>query len=159
MRSCTPSWCSSEKPKCTRPAHLWEAHVTAARCTGSAAERCCALLIPSGLLGEMKMDRSWCETCCETWQFSSSPERLWCVSNVLTLPKLAASASVTVVHDSRWNIAKSHLVFWELHVECARCCSVYSGYWRFLLCPWVSCKEKSSPAKSLGEKYLWMKMF
>lgn len=159
IRSCTPSWCSSGMPRCTRPARLWDAHVTAARCTESAAERCCACSHP--IWGRwVKMDKSWCET----WLFSSSHLRgsgVWALfwHHQYRILYLAGSASVTVVHDSRW----CKISFDVLETACGPRQIVFSVFrvLKVFAVPLsiLTCKEKSPPGKSLGEKYWWMKMF
>lgn len=94
-----------------------------------------------------------------------TPERLWCVSNVLTsLTQHTTTCCFCFSHCCMWFWVKHcKSSFGVLEAACGMCQVVFSVFrlLKVFAVPLsiLTCKEKSSPAKSFGERYLWMKMF
>lgn len=149
-------------PKCTRPAHLQDAPVTAARCTEPAAERCCAHSHP--ICGP------WVK-----WRWTSpamkpgcSPAPTWeallCQRYSNTADTAHRHLLVLPSHCCTWFWVKHCKISFDvLEAACGMCQAVFSvfRYWRFLLCPWVSSlvKENHLQQNHLGKNICEWKCF
>lgn len=149
-------------PKCTRPACLQDGHITAARCTGSAAKWCCAHSHPvCGQWVKWRWTSPGLKPGCSpahTWealvreQCSDITNTAYC--NVLVLLQSLLYMILGETFKSSFGVLEAACGMCQVVFSVFRLMKVFSVPLSIL-----TCKEKSSPAKSFGEKYLWMKMF